>query len=182
MMWKFHSKPSAGGNHHDKVSWGKGSSCSFSSGCPERQENESLLCFHWWTGVVQLAVCQTAKPVVLHVLDLWRGWKALTIHSNSPPAPCTDMHVWNLGKELLCYQTCPCGLPGSPPSLPFCHVVPGRRSDPHKLLFTLEAIPVFLQMALSTAGWWKSKKERHCGGSNNNSCCGLFTGRKQTSF
>lgn len=39
--------------------------------------------------------------------------------------------------------------------------------------FYVEAISVFLQMALFTAGWWKSK-ERHCGVSNKNSCCAIL--------
>lgn len=114
----------------------------------------------------------------------WYTWsleslKCLAVHTDPPPALYTFVYVSHLRKELICYQiNATLSFPGlfrSLPPLPFCQVAPGKHLESHKLLFTLEVIFAFLQVALFTAGWWKPKKERHYGQSNSYSYYGLFT-------
>lgn len=115
----------------------------------------------------------------------WYTWslerlKCLAAHADPQPALYTCVYVSKLRKELICYQinatlSCP-GLVSSLPPLCLFVKFPGKHSDSHKLLFTLKAIFVFLQVALFAAGWWKSKKERHYDWSNSSSYYdGLFT-------
>ena len=149
MMWKFHSKLLTVGNYHNPVSWTKGGSCWFLSMYSEKMKVLFVSAGGWMCCRWQIA----RLPNRLFLMHLVSGDNEMFEFAETPSSYSIFLSaVSHLRKELICYQI--------NATLSYWG---GMVSFSHHLCincFTLDIIFLFLQIALFTVGWRKSKK-RH---------------------